>query len=306
MKVYDVAIIGGGPGGMTSAIYASRAGLNVALIEGGLYGGQLNDTDLIENYTGIASIAGMDLAENMYSQVSKLPNVDHIYGLVNEVAHDGSRFILNYGKKVIESLTVVYAAGVKHKKLGVPGEVEYEGNGVSYCAICDGAFFKNKRLAVIGGGNSAAESALYLANIAEKVYLVHRRDTLRAEQVLQDQMKAKANIEYVLEATTTSIAGDKNKVLGLMYNGVGSREIINIDGVFINVGILPNTKAISGLNILDEEGYVVVREGMRTPFSGLYAIGDVRQGSSRQIVSATGDGATAIESLMYDLHRSRD
>lgn len=302
--IYDVAIIGAGPAGITSAIYASRAGLKVALIEWGLYGGQLNDTDLIENYTGIRSVGGMELANDMFKQVENMENVGHLLGRVSKVAHDGVNFVTTYGKKEVKSTTVIYAAGVKHKKLGVAGEDEYEGRGVSYCAVCDGAFFKNKRLAVIGGGDSAAEAALYLSNLADKVYLVHRRDTLRAENILQERMEDTPNIEYVLDASTTSISGDGKGIKGLMYDGLGSREILNVEGVFINIGIVPNTLPLKELNVLTEEGYVFSKDsGMRTEFPGLYAVGDLRHDSVRQVVSATGDGAIAVDSLMKDLRK---
>lgn len=301
--LYDVAIIGAGPAGITTAIYTSRAGLKVALIEKGLYGGQLHNTDEVENYTGFESIKGFELAEKMEEHAQSLDNVDHIYADVQVVKKDDDIFRIHLGTDVIESKTVVGATGVKHRKLNVVGEEDYEGRGVSYCAVCDGAFFKGKHVAVVGGGDSAVESALYLSNIVDKVTLIHRRDELRAEEILQKRLFEKDNIDFIWNANIEEIFGnDTEGVKAVSY--IDKRDVykvksIDIDGVFVNVGVIPVTHMFKhmGLMTVDSEGFLVTVGEMRTVTKGLYAVGDVRRDSIRQVVTATGDGAIASESL---------
>jgi len=304
IKIYDVIIIGGGPGGITTAVYASRAGLKVALIERGVYGGQLNNTEEVENYTGFTTINGTELAEKMEVHVNEQKNVSHIYGDVTDIIKENELFEVQMylDSTKIRSKTVVVATGVTHKKLGVPQEKKYEGNGVSYCAVCDGAFFRGKDVAVIGGGDSAVESALYLSNLANKVTIVHRRDELRAKKILQERVKQKDNIEIIWNAKTEAFQGEDGKLDRIQYvdNQSGERYYLDVKGVFINIGIIPVTSMIKTniYDIITPEGFIFTNKDMETNIDGLYAIGDVRDGSIRQVVSATGDGAVASESII--------
>lgn len=298
-KLYDVAIVGAGAGGITAALYASRAGLKVALIERGLYGGQLLNTDTVENYTGFTTIDATDLASNMESHIKAQDGIDHIYGSVRKVTKERKVFHVVLNNRIIQSKTVVIATGVKHRKLDVIGEETYSGKGVSYCAVCDGMFFKDKYVTVVGGGDSAAESAIYLSNIAKHVTLIHRRDELRAEKVLQDRMREIDNIAILYSVHTQEIIGDEKKVTGVAYNyaHLRNRPILETDAVFINIGMIPVTDPFKGLNVLDMDGYVNTNSYMETIKPGVFAVGDVRRDSVRQVATAVGDGAIAIDSI---------
>lgn len=311
-KIYDVLIIGAGPAGITTAIYTARAGLKVGLIEKGLYGGQLHNTDEVENYTGFKSIKGYELADDMQEHVESIENIEHIYGEVQTVRkRDDDIFNIHLETDVLKSHVVVVATGVRYKKLNVIGEKELESRGLSYCAVCDGAFFRNKNVAVIGGGDSAVESALYLSNIVNKVTLIHRRDSLRAEKVLQDRLFEKSNINIIWNAEVNEILGDViTGVNGLSYfdtTGKDYAQSMNIDGIFVNIGMIPVTDMLRSFSRLtvNHEGYMVTDESMETLTSGLFAVGDVRRDSVRQVVSATGDGAVASEDIIRYL-RGKD
>lgn len=307
--MYDVAIIGAGAGGITTAIYASRAGLKVALIERGIYGGQLYNTDVVENYTGFTTVDSEELAESMEEHVKAQDNIDHIYADIEEIKQDNGKFYLvdSMFSKYIVAKTIVIATGVKHKKLGIEGEDTYDGKGVSYCAVCDGAFFKGKDVAVIGGGDSAVESAIYLANIVNKVTLVHRRGDLRAEKVLQERLFSLDNVEVRWDCQSKMLFGDEDKLkyLEVWDSANLGISIMNIDGAFIYIGMEPVTEPFENLGVLDESGFVVTDSRMNTSVDGVFAIGDVRLDSIRQVVTATGDGAVASESVIKYLQETQ-
>lgn len=305
--IYDVAIIGAGAGGMTVANYASRAGLKVALIERGLYGGQLHNTADIENYTGFTSVSGVELSMQMEQQTRAQDSIAHVFGDVKSINKNDNLFHIELAKKEVVSKTVVIATGVSHKKLSVVGEDEFEGSGVSYCAVCDANFFKDKRVAVVGGGNSAVEASLYLSNIADSVRLLHRRDELRADKVMQDKMFDTENIEVIWNAQTEEIKGQNGTVAGLVYQDKedSERVFLEAEGVFVNIGAVPETKFLSrSWLVTDHEGFIITNSKMETTAKGLFAVGDVRSESIRQIVSATGDGAVASESIVNYLRNN--
>lgn len=310
-KVYDVTIIGAGAGGITSAVYASRSGLSVALIERGLYGGVINDTSEIENYSGFTSIDGTELASKFEEQAMAQENVDHIYGDVLDVKKMNREFYeteLRNGK-VIQSKTLIIATGVKHKKLGIVGEEEYRGRSVSSCATCDANFFKGKHTLVIGGGDSAVEAALYLSDIVEKVTLVHRRDELIADQVTQDRMFAKDNVDVVWNALTEEVVGNGMHMTGINYTDrvTGEKHSLEAEGMFVYIGVEPVSEPFKDLIPLSPEGYIGTWNDMsvESDYAGLYAVGDIRYGSIRQISTAVGDGTIAAMSA-YDFVKTGD
>ncbi|WP_082622602.1 thioredoxin-disulfide reductase [Agrilactobacillus composti] len=294
MKSYDVVVIGAGPGGMTAALYASRSNLSVLMIDRGIYGGQMNNTAEIENYPGFDSILGPDLGEKMYSSATRF-GAEYAYGSVTDVEDHGAYKVVNTDDGSYQAKAIVIATGSEHRKLGVPGEEEYSGRGVSYCAVCDGAFFKNKEVAVIGGGDSAVEEGLYLAQLASKVTVLHRRDQLRAQQIIQKRAFANEKMNFVWNAQVEAIEGDGQVVTGVKYKDkiTGEEAVVPASGAFIYVGIEPMTKAFEDLGILDNAGWVVTDAHMQTNIPGIFAIGDVRKKELRQITTAVGDGGLA-------------
>lgn len=294
MERYDVIIIGAGPGGMTSALYASRANLSVMMIDRGIYGGQMNNTAEIENYPGFKSILGPDLAKEMYESSTNF-GAKYEYGTVESIEDKGDSKIVNTDQGSYEAAAVIIGTGSQYRKLGVPGEDEYGGRGVSYCAVCDGAFFKNREVVVVGGGDSAISEALYLAGLASKVTVIHRRDQLRAQKVIQDRAFANDKIEFVWDTNVTEIVGDEMKVTGVktINNKTNEEGEISASGVFIYVGNNPMTEPFSNLNITDEKGWIKTNERMETSVKGIFAIGDVREKELRQVTTAVGDGGIA-------------
>lgn len=255
---------------------------------------------------------GEELAEKMEEQSHKQENITHIYSFVQSIEKVGEgshTFKVHLETDIINSKTVVLATGVTHKKLGVYGEKEYDGKGVSYCAVCDGAFFRNKHVVVVGGGDSAIESALYLSNIAKKVTVVHRRNKLRAEKILESRAFKTDNIDFVWNADIQAINGKQDGLVdSLSYKDKNDKNLvksISVDGIFVNIGVIPVTQYTKRYKdiILDDEGFVISNSKMETPIYGLYAIGDVRANSIRQVVTATGDGAIASESILKYLAR---
>ncbi|HEL2278534.1 TPA: thioredoxin-disulfide reductase [Streptococcus suis] len=292
--MYDTVVIGAGPAGMTAALYAGRSNLKVALLERGIYGGQMNNTAEIENYPGYDHISGPALAEKMFEPLEKF-GVDHIFGTLVRIEEEGQIKKVITEDGVLETKTVVLAMGAKHRLLGIPGEDTYNSRGVSYCAVCDGAFFRGQKLLVVGGGDSAVEEALFLTQFAESVTIVHRRDQLRAQKVIQDRAFANEKINFIWDSVVEKIKGDDLRVQSVVIKNVKTEEVSELDfgGVFIYVGLDPMTDTVADLGITDEAGWVITNEKMETTQSGIYAIGDIRQNQLRQIATAVGNGAVA-------------
>jgi thioredoxin reductase (NADPH) len=308
-KKYDVVIIGAGPGGMTAALYASRANLSVAMIDRGIYGGQMNNTAAIENYPGFKSIMGPDLAQDMYDSSINF-GAEYVYGAVQSIEDHGDTKLVKTDSDELEAKVVIIATGSEYKKLGVPGEKDYGGKGVSYCAVCDGAFFRNKHVVVVGGGDSAIEEATYLAGIVDHVTVIHRRDQLRAQQVIQDRAFANDKIDFVWNTNVTEVVGDGTKVSGVKVrnNQTNEESTIETAGVFIYVGLLPMTEPFADLKITNADGWIKTDDQMATAVPGIYAIGDVREKKLRQITTAVGEGGIAGQQAFeyIESHRSSD
>lgn len=293
-KNYDVIIIGAGPGGLTAALYASRANLSVLILDRGPYGGQMNNTDAIDNYPGFTEIKGPELGEKMYQSVMKF-KPDFEYGDVQSVTLEDDHKLVKTDTGDYTAPVVIIGTGADHKHLNVPGEEEYSGRGVSYCTVCDAAFFKDEDVVVIGGGDSAVEEGIYLAQLAKSVTIVHRRDKLRAQPELQKRAFDNKKIKFVWNAQTESIDGDGQKVTGITYldKETGEKKTLSAAGVFIYVGVIPQTAPFKDLGILDEKGWIPTDEHMRTKVPGILALGDVRAKDLRQIANAVGDGSIA-------------
>ena len=291
--MYDTIIIGAGPAGMTAALYAARSNLKVALIEGGLPGGQMNNTSDIENYPGYANISGPELAEKMFEPLENL-GVEHLYGFVENVEDHGDVKKVITADEEFETRTVIVATGSKHRLLGVPGEEELNSRGVSYCAVCDGAFFRDQDLLVVGGGDSAVEEAIFLTRFAKSVTIVHRRDELRAQKVLQDRAFANEKINFIWDSVVKEIKGE-NRVESVVIENVKTGQVTEqaFGGVFIYVGLDPVSDFVQELQIRDQAGWIVTDDHMKTSVTGVFAVGDVRQKDLRQVTTAVGDGAIA-------------
>ena len=292
--MFDTIIIGSGPAGMTAALYAARSNLKVGLLERGIYGGQMNNTADIENYPGYDLISGPELAEKMYEPLDKF-GVEHIFGQVVDIQVAGSVKKVITEDESFEAKSIILAMGAQHRPLGVPGEAEFNSRGVSYCAVCDGAFFRDQDLLVVGGGDSAVEEAIFLTQFAKSVTIVHRRDELRAQKIIQDRAFANDKIRFIWDSVVTEIKGDERKVQSVDIQHVKTGEISEhaFGGVFIYVGLDPMSESVAKLGITDEQGWVVTNELMETSQPGIFAIGDLRQKQLRQIATAVGDGAIA-------------
>ncbi|WP_314913642.1 thioredoxin-disulfide reductase [Streptococcus constellatus] len=291
--MYDTIIIGSGPAGMTAALYAARSNLKVALLERGIPGGQMNNTSDIENYPGYANISGPELAEKMFEPLEKL-GVEHLFGYVKKIEDHGNVKKVFTEDEIFETKTVIIASGAFHRHLGVLGEEELNSRGVSYCAVCDGAFFRDEDLLVVGGGDSAVEEAVFLTRFAKTVTIIHRRDELRAQKVLQDRAFANEKIRFIWGSVVKEIKGDK-RVSSVIVENVKTGEISEHEfgGVFIYVGLEPVSEFVKDLGITNEAGWIVTDNHMKTAISGIYAIGDVREKNLRQVTTAVGDGAIA-------------
>ena len=292
--MYDTMIIGAGPAGMTAALYAARSNLKVALLERGIYGGQMNNTAEIENYPGYARISGPELAEKMFEPLENL-GVEHLFGQVEKIEDHGDFKRIITEDEVFETKTVILAPGANHRHLGVPGEEEYNSRGVSYCAVCDGAFFRDEDLLVVGGGDSAVEEAIFLTRFAKSVTIVHRRDQLRAQKLLQERAFANGKISFIWDSVVKEIKGDDRRVTSVVFENVktGQSSESDFGGVFVYVGLDPVSDFVKDLGICNEAGWIVTDQHMKTAIDGIYAIGDVRQKDLRQITTAVGDGAVA-------------
>ena len=291
---YDIAIVGAGPAGMTAALYGARAGKRVILFEGAVYGGQIVQSRLVENYPGAPDVDGYTLAEQMMSPLRRL-EVEVVSASVNviEKASDGC-FTVQTAKENVLARTVILATGVTHRKLGVPGEDALIGRGISFCATCDGMFFRGREVAVIGGGNTAVQDALVLSEICSKVYLIHRRDAFRAEERLMERLRTAENVEIVTDTVVSEMRGE-NRLSGLVIRHVKTNEEreLSVSGVFEAVGNLPQNAAFADLVALDADGYILANEQCETNVKGIFAAGDCRQKSVRQLTTATADGTVA-------------
>ncbi|KKC17411.1 thioredoxin-disulfide reductase [Streptococcus dysgalactiae] len=300
--MYDTLIIGSGPAGMTAALYAARSNLRVGIIEQGAPGGQMNNTSEIENYPGYDHISGPELSMKMYEPLEKF-KVENIYGIVQKVEDFGSYKRVSTEDDSYEAKTIIIATGAKYRVLGVPGEEDYTSRGVSYCAVCDGAFFRNQDLLVVGGGDSAVEEAIYLTQFAKKVTVVHRRDQLRAQKILQDRAFANEKVDFIWDSVVKEIQGNDIKVSNVLIENVKTGQVTDhaFGGVFIYVGMIPVTGMVKDLEITDQEGWIITDDHMRTSIPGIFAIGDVRQKDLRQITTAVGDGAIAGQGVYHYL-----
>lgn len=298
--MFDVAIIGAGPAGLAAGIYAARGGLSVAVIENKSAGGQASESYDIQNYPGILSVSGFDLCYTMLEQCKNF-GCEFIFENISkyDLENDTKNLTLANGE-ILQAKRVVIATGASARPLGTDNEKDLVGKGISYCATCDGMFFKNKTVAVIGGGNTAAEDALYLERIASKVYLVHRRDALRADRILADRIK-NSKIEIIWDSVVTDLMGS-DKLTKMQLKNVKSNSLttLSVDGVFVAIGQIPNSKQFDAI-AKDEQGYILTDESMRTNLQGVYAVGDVRKKSLRQVVTACADGAIAADAVIKEL-----
>jgi len=299
-KIYDVIIAGAGPGGMTAAVYTSRGNLSTLMIERGVPGGQMANTEEVENYPGYEHILGPDLSTKMFDHAKKF-GAEYAYGDIKEII-DGKEYkTVVAGSKQYKARAVIITTGAEYKKIGVPGEKELGGRGVSYCAVCDGAFFKGKNLVVIGGGDSAVEEGVYLTRFADKVTIVHRRDELRAQKIIQQRAFNNEKVDFIWSHTLKQINEKEGKVgsVTLVSTENGEEQVFEADGVFVYVGMLPLSKPFVSLGITNEKGYIETNEQMETKVRGIFAAGDIREKTLRQIVTATGDGSIAAQSAQH-------
>jgi thioredoxin reductase (NADPH) len=297
---YDIAIIGGGPAGLTAGLYCARSGLKSILVERGAFGGQILNTRFIENYPGFPEgISGAELGEFMYRQAIK-------YNLETQVTETlqldkGENYKISTSEGDIQAKSVIIAAGSKYRKLNIPGEKRLSGYGVSYCATCDGFFFRDRIVAVVGGGDTAITDALELAQHVKRVYVIHRRSQLRAGKILQQQAFNHPKLEFIWDTIAEEVIGE-NKVEELALSNVktGQKSKLKIDGVFVAIGLIPNSQAFLNILELDKDSYIITDENMATSAPGVFAAGDIRRHSPRQIATAVGDGvAAAMSAFRY-------
>lgn len=299
-KIYDVIIAGAGPAGMTAAVYTSRANLSTLMLERGVPGGQMANTEEVENYPGFDHILGPELSTKMFDHAKKF-GAEYAYGDIKEII-DGKEYkTVIAGSKEYKARAVIITTGAEYKKLGIPGEKELGGRGVSYCAVCDGAFFKERELVVIGGGDSAVEEGVYLTRFASKVTIIHRRDKLRAQQILQQRAFDNDKIDFIWNHTVKEVNDKDGKVgsVTIVSTETGEEKEFKADGVFVYIGMNPLSKPFASLGITNEEGYIVTNDQMETKVPGIFAAGDIREKTLRQIVTATGDGSIAAQAAQH-------
>ncbi len=289
----DVIIIGAGTAGLTAAIYALRAGKSVLVLEQGTYGGQIVNTPKVENYPGIEQISGYEFASGLFKQAEKL-GMEYRNEKVIGVRQEGTCKVVETEGETYEAAALVLATGAKNRPLGVERETELTGRGISYCATCDGMFFRGKKVAVVGGGNTALEDAAFLSNYCEQVYVIHRRETFRGEDKLVKELREKANVEFLLNKTVQELKGDTT-LQAVMLRDKNSGEVsrLEIDGLFVAIGQVPENGIFADLLELDEGGYIVAGEDCRTNVEGIFAAGDCRKKTVRQLTTAAADGAVA-------------
>jgi thioredoxin reductase (NADPH) len=297
MAGYDVIIIGGGPAGLTAGLYTSRAGLKSLLLERGMLGGQMVNATLVENYPGFPEgIAGAELGSLMHQQAVRY-GLEVVTAEVTGISQEQSYYSVSTTEGNFEASAVIIAAGSEYRKLEVAGEERLSGRGVSYCATCDGFFFRNREVAVIGGGDTAITDALELSQHASKVYVIHRRDQLRAGKALQERAFAHPKLEFIWDTVVEEVSGDKVlEELKLRHVKTGKQSNLKVNGVFVAVGLMPNSRSFFSIIELDDAGYIVADETMAASAPGIFAAGDIRRNSPRQIAAAVGDGVTAAMS----------
>ncbi len=303
--IIDIAIVGGGPAGLTAAIYGARARLNTVVFEAGLPGGQIVSASTVENYPGFPDgISGSDLADLMYQQAQNAGAEFHTISPVEAIKADGKQYVLTTSDGDVQARVVILATGAIPKKLGVPGEAEFTGRGVSWCATCDGPLYRDKVVAVLGGGDSATQESVYLAKIASQVHLIHRRDELRATQCLQEQCFYNEKITMHLSQLVEEIVGEGGKITGVRLRSKedGSVKVLPVDGFFEFVGIDAMSDLVAGLCDLDEQGFVIVDRHGLTSRTGLYAAGDVANYELKQVVTACARGAFAVDHAVHYLN----
>ena len=292
-EILDLIICGGGAAGLTSAVYAARSGLDFVLIDiSSSMGSQITQTSDVDNYTGFEKVNGMELVMKFYEHAKAL-NAPMINDEVQEISKENGIFTVRCAQGEYKSRTVIYCSGASHRELGIKGEKELLGKGVGYCAVCDGFFYRNKTVVVVGGGNTAVTDALYLSKICKKVILVHRRDSLRAEKILTERLENAENVEIMFNSEVAEILGEKSADGVLLKSG----EKVDCDGVFIAVGIVPRSDTVKNLAKIDNNGYIVADESGKTSLDGLFAAGDVRTKELRQIITACSDGANCVDSV---------
>ncbi len=286
--MYDIIIVGAGPAGLTAALYAGRANKKVLVLEKKVYGGQIINSSLIENYPGITQISGFDFATTIYKQVLELGVEVKLESVLK--IEEGFKVVTS--KNEYLGKAIILATGVSNKKLGLEDEDKFLGKGISYCATCDGAFFKNKTVAVVGGGNTSLEEALYLSNLAEKVYLIHRRDSFRGDSKYLDEIREKNNIEILYNSIITKLIG--NDILeSIEIETNKQKKILSLNGLFIAIGKVPDNQIFANIVSLTEDGYIESFDGVHTNHSKIYVAGDTRNKELRQLTTAVGDGALA-------------
>lgn len=297
-KLYDLIIIGGGPAGLAAAVYAGRARLDTLVIERApIAGGQILNTSEVDNYPGLPGINGFELGVKFREHAERF-DIQFADGDVTGVSFEGREKLVNTDKASYKAKAVLIATGAAHRHLGVPGEEELLGMGVSYCATCDGMFFRGRTTAVVGGGDVAVGDALFLARMCEKVYLIHRRKEFRAAKVLVDSLSRCQNVELIMETTVEAIEGEEQvEAVAVKNVNTGKTDKIAVDGVFVAVGMIPNTESFKESVSVDETGYIVAGEEGATDVPGVFVAGDVRTKQLRQVVTAVSDGANAIYSI---------
>lgn len=299
--MYDILIVGGGPAGLTAAIYARRAGKSVLVLEGTGFGGQIAASHLVENYPAIPAVSGTDYSQRLADQAKAL-GAETQFGRVNAARREGDRFVLAVRKKEFEGRALILATGAKPRKLGVDREEELTGRGVSYCAVCDGAFFKGRDTAVVGGGDSALQSALFLAGVAKSVTLVHRRDSFRAQEAYVEAARGRENITFALNSRVTGLLGEEALSGVTVEDEKGGREL-KVEGLFVEVGQEPDNAAFAQLARLDENGYFAAGEDCLTGTPGVFVAGDCRTKGLRQLTTAVADGSVAATAACRFLDR---
>lgn len=291
--MYDIGIIGGGTAGMTAAVYGQRAGKKTLIIEGGAFGGQITSSPNVENYPGIASVSGSEFSMNLLDQATKL-GADTVTEQVTGIRDEGSQKVIVTGSNEYPCKSVILATGVTHRHLGAPGEERLAGAGVSYCATCDGMFFRGRDVAVVGGGSTALQDAEFLSNYCKKVYLIHRRDEFRGEDSIVKRLREKDNVEFILSATVKEIVGEM-VVEKLILNHIktGETSELPVNGVFVAVGQIPKNEMFADVVKLDVGGFILAAEDCVTSHPGIFAAGDCRTKEVRQLTTAAADGAVA-------------